>query len=171
MFAARLIFTSVLLALVGCGHEIEPSESVLASHATQNWSVDAGSQPLSMVAESGACMTNPPQSGFASDYCFNAVPAARISVVVGSGSMVAFCLATHLPGLAPRAALLVVDSQGKLVSEATSDGNFQMIDSFTRSGTYSIYVGFPTNAANQRVTLRVAPLPKFAVSSPACNLR
>jgi len=171
MFAARLIFTSLLLALVGCGQDLKIPESGLASHATQNWSVSGVSQPLSMVAESGACLTQLPSNSFASDYCLNAVPAARISVSsAAAGTMVAFCLATHLPGMASQAALMVVDAQGNLVSEVTSNGNMQMIDTFTRSGTFTVYVGFPTGVSNQRVTVRVAPLSKFAVSSPACNL-
>ncbi len=172
MFAARLLSKSLLLVLVGCGQGIESSESVLASHSTQNWSVNAASQPLTMVAESGECMSNPPQTGFAAGYCFNKVPAARVTVNVGlGGTMSGFCVATHLPGMASQAALLVLDSQGQLVSEVTGNGSLQLIDSFARSGIYTLYVGFPMNSGAQKVTLRVAPLSRFAVSSPACNLR
>lgn len=172
MFAARWLSKSLLLAIVACGHGADSSESTLASHSTQNVNMNGASQPFSMIAESGECMTNPPASSFAAGFCFNKIPAARVSVdAVGGGSMPGFCVATHLPGMASQAALLVVDSQGNLASEVTGNGALQMIDSFVRPGIYALYVGFPLNSGSQRVTLRVAPLSKFALSSPACNLR
>lgn len=167
----RSLFVMMSFSLAACANESQIFDSRFASHVTQNWTVSPTSEPMSMLAESGTCAENLPKSGFSAGYCFNSVPALSVNVVGSGGSMTAFCVATHLPGMSSEAALLVVDAQGRFVSEVTSNLNFQMIDSFVRPGRYTVYIGFPTSAPSQRATVRMAPLAKFALSSPACTFR
>ena len=165
------VFVMMSFSLAACSNDSQTFDSKLASHVTQNWTVSPTSEPMSMLAESGPCAENLPTSGFSAEYCFNSVPALSVNVVGSGGSMTAFCVATHLPGMSSDAALLVVDAQGQFVSEVTGQGTKQLIDSFARPGRYTVYVGFPTSAPSQRATVRMAPLAKFALSSPACSFR
>lgn len=164
-----LILSAIFVA---CSSEIPGLDSQVNSHSTQSWSYTAGTQPMSMVAESGNCANNLSDSSFVSGYCFNEIPAVVLNLTMGQDNkMVGFCLATHLPGMSNSAALLVVDAAGNSVSELIGNGTLQMIDGISRTGRYKFYVGFPTSASGQKVTLRIAALSQFSLSAPACNLR
>jgi len=154
---------------VGCADGVGHSEAQLASRVTQNIQFTAQSQPVSLVVESGACARNLPQTSLTSDYCFNPIAAVSLNIVSIGSSAPAFCVATHLAGMSPEAALLVVDSNGQYVSEASGRGNTQVFDKFFKTGRYTFYVGFPFSTAGQKATIRIAPLSSFAMRSPACS--
>lgn len=156
---------------VGCSNGLEQLDAQLASQVTQNIQFTSQSQPVNLVVESGACASNLPRTSLTSDYCFNSVAAMSLNIVSMGGSAPAFCVATHLAGMAPEAALLVVDSNGQYVSEASGRGNTQVFDTFSKVGRYTVYVGFPSSAPGQKATIRIAPLNSLAMRSPACSLR
>lgn len=167
----RLVLTICSFSLLSaCSTEAADSGSTVLSHSTQVWRFASGSSPLSLVGSSGSCAVNLPASFLSQGYCFNEVPAAEITVSETAQSAAAYCVATHLPGMAPNAAALLVDANGNYVSEVNGSGSRQTID-VLKAGRYRLYVGFPTAAAGQKVTLRVALLSQFSLQAPACNLR
>ncbi|MEY2986568.1 MAG: hypothetical protein RJB13_89 [Pseudomonadota bacterium] len=156
---------------VGCSDGVHQLDAQLASQVTQNIQFTAQSQPVALVVESGACATHLPRTSLTSDYCFNPVAAVNLNIISIGASSPAFCVATHLAGMASEAALLVVDSNGQYVSEASGRGNTQVVDTFSKAGRYTFYVGFPSSAAGQKATLRIAALNSLAMRSPACSLQ
>lgn len=156
---------------VSCSDGSYQPYAQVASHVTQNIQLTAQSQPISLVVQSGSCASNLPQTSLTDNYCFNPVAAASVTIVSVGDSAPAFCVATHLAGMAPEAALLVVDANGRYVSEASGRGDTQIFDSLAKPGRYTFYVGFPSSAAGQKATIRIAKLSSFSLRSPACSLR
>jgi hypothetical protein len=166
---AFFLFLSVMTA--ACSTADELGDSRVLSQATQNIQWNGQSQPVNLVVESGACATNLPKTSLTDTYCFNPVAAINFNLISTGDSRPAFCVATHLAGMAPEAALLVVDSSGRYVSEASGRMTTQVFDTLSQLGQYRFYVGFPSAAAGQKATIRIGKLSSFAMRSPACSWR
>jgi hypothetical protein len=162
----------LLFSLTACSAESTPAQSNLASQATQFLTFNPETPPITVLAESGPCAQGlaSSYSTFVQNYCFNEIPAIQLDVTAIGISRTAFCVATHLPGMAFEAAVLVVDMEGRYVSEATGSGALQMIDSLG-VGRYLFYVGFPSSGPGQKAKIRVAATSQFSMASPACTLR
>ena len=171
MFNSSSLLIGLCVFAVGCSDGGDHLEAQLASQVTRDIQFTAQPQRVDLVVESGACATNLPQTILTPNYCFNAVPVINLNVTSLGASDPSFCVATHLSVMAPEAALLVVDSNGQYVSEASGRGNTQVFDKFVKTGRYTFYVGFPSSAAGQKATVRIALLNNSAMRSPACSWR
>ncbi|NBW80472.1 hypothetical protein EBR21_01840 [bacterium] len=169
-FLLSTFLVSTLL-FAACGRNEDNNLSRLASQSPLNWGVSAVSGPVSTVAESGNCATNLPQTVIVNNYCFNEVPVAIVSTSLGRTNLATLCVATHSPGSASEAALLVVDEDGQYVAESIGKGGFQVLATLVGSGRYKVYVGFPDAAAGQRVKVLAGRSEQFTLTTSACTLR
>lgn len=157
--------------VIGCSTQAEQQDARFLSHSTQQWNFSSASGSFSAFAESESCATDLPSVSLGSGFCFSPVPVAIINTPVNAGQLFGVCVATHLAGSADQAALVVVDSRGNYVSEGFGRGDLQVLASLNSGNQYKVYVGFPTNAAGQRVKVISAATNQFALSGVACSLK
>ncbi|NBO39488.1 hypothetical protein EBU99_12995 [bacterium] len=155
----------------GCSNQMNDNSFQLMSHTTQNVTLTSASEPVSFNAESGNCATNLPTAMINNDYCFNEIPVAQVQINASSSELFSVCVATHLVGAAQNAAVLVVSDRGAIEGEGFSNGDSEVLATFSGAGRYKIFVGFPQNSGVQKVKVLAGRTTSFQVASPACSLR